>query len=182
MRAKEFLKESIGSAFGDLLSIPYPPKSPTAPSPITSKKIAPKRSLTTPSTSSDKYVSKEAVRAYLSNKMDANHVAGIMANIQAESGFRPGVLGDNNTSGGLFQHHDVRFTKMINAAGGQGKWQSNWKGQIDFALSEPAGKQYLSLRFNSPEQASRWWTINFEIPKDKMRVASIRSRSASRFA
>ena len=122
-----------------------------------------------------------AIQSYLSSKgLDKNQVAGIMANIKHESNFNAGAIGDNGTSGGLFQHHADRFTKMRQAAGSN--WKSNWKGQIDFALSEPAGQQYKSLKFTSPEQATQWWTINFEIPANKYAQANIRSRSASQFA
>jgi hypothetical protein len=135
-----------------------------------------------PTDKKDKYVSKELVKSYLSNKMDNVHVAGIMANIQAESSFRPGVLGDNGTSGGLFQHHAGRFRNMIIACGGPDNWKTNWQGQIDFALSEPAGRKYLKLKFNSAEQASKWWTLYFEIPANKEQVAAARSLNANRFS
>lgn len=106
---------------------------------------------------------------YLATKMDDNHRLGILTNIQAESGFRPGALGDKNasgknTSGGLFQHHNERFTNMVRAVGSD--WATDWKGQIDFALSEPAGRRYLNLGFPSAKEASKWWTINFENPKN----------------
>ena len=39
---------------------------------------------------------------------------GIVANVEHESGFRPGVMGDSGTSGGLFQHHKSRLDKMKN--------------------------------------------------------------------
>jgi hypothetical protein len=126
-------------------------------------------------------ISPDAVRSYLSGKgLDKQHVAGIMANIKHESGFRPGVLGDSGTSGGLFQHHAERFTAMRKAAGPD--WQTNWKGQIDFALSEPAGNRYVNTKFSTPEEATKWWTINFEIPANKVAQANIRSQSASQFA
>lgn len=121
------------------------------------------------------------VKSYLKSKgLDNNQVAGMLANIKHESNFVPGAVGDNGTSGGLFQHHANRFRNMVAAVGKD--WQSNWKGQVDFALSEGPGQQYASLRFNSPEQATKWWTINFEIPANKHAQANIRSQSASQFA
>lgn len=129
-------------------------------------------------------VPKEAVKSYLASKgLDKNQVAGIMANIQHESSFDSGAIGDNGTSGGLFQHHDgaeKRFSNMVRAAGTN--WQSNWKGQIDFALSEPKGQQYRGMKFKSPEEASAWWTIEFEIPANKFAKADARSQSASQYA
>jgi hypothetical protein len=121
------------------------------------------------------------IQSYLSSKgLDRNQVAGIMANIKAESSFRPGAIGDNGTSGGLFQHHKERFSAMSKAAGPN--WQTNWKGQIDFALSEPAGRKYASMKFATPEEASKWFTINFERPANMVAKANSRSLDASQFA
>jgi len=131
-------------------------------------------------------VNPTALKSYLASKgLDKNQVAGIMANVEAESSFDIGILGDGGTSGGLFQHHnsqDPRFSKMVKAAGGPSKWRTNWRGQVDYALSEPAGQQYKSLSFSTPEQASKWWTINFEIPDDKFNVAVTRSKEARKYA
>jgi hypothetical protein len=195
MRATEFLQENVlASVTGRLLGKPFDTSQPddilnklskfagsSKPTQST-KPIKPNDLSSVPASKNDKYVSQSAVKSYLSNKMDNIHVAGIMSNIQAESGFRPGVMGDRGASGGLFQHHAERFTKMVSASGGPDAWKTNWKGQIDFALSEPAGKNYLNLKFNNPEQASKWWTLHFEIPANKERVAVSRSLSASQFA
>lgn len=122
-----------------------------------------------------------SIKSYLSSKgLDSNKVAGIMANIKHESNFNPAAIGDNGTSGGLFQHHKERFTAMRNAAGSN--WKTNWKGQIDFALSEPAGRKYAGMTFRSAEEATKWWTMYFEIPANATKQASIRSQSASQFA
>ena len=189
MRATEFLKEGLGNIIGDLLSSPFKDiEQPTIPSlPKKTAMDIPKKTVqvdpsSVPANKKDKYISQAAVKSYLSTKMDNVHVAGIMANIQAESGFRPGVMGDNGTSGGLFQHHAGRFRNMVAASGGPEEWKHNWKGQIDFALSEPAGRKYLNLKFDSPEQASKWFTLYFEIPANKEQVAVARSLNAKRFA
>jgi len=122
-----------------------------------------------------------AIKSYLSSKgLDSNKVAGIMANIKHESNFNPAAIGDNGTSGGLFQHHKERFTAMRNAAGPN--WKTNWQGQIDFALSEPAGRKYAGMTFRSAEEATKWWTLYFEIPANANKQAAIRSQSASQFA
>ena len=198
MRATEFLKENIlastvgrllGKNFGTsdtddildkLTKFAGSPNSVAVNKPAQSTKIVDPSSV--PANKKDKYISQAAVKSYLSTKMDNVHVAGIMANIQAESGFRPGVMGDNGTSGGLFQHHAGRFRNMVAASGGPEEWKHNWKGQIDFALSEPAGRKYLNLKFDSPEQASKWFTLYFEIPANKEQVAAARSLNAKRFA
>lgn len=128
-------------------------------------------------------VAAPAIKSYLLSKgLDRNQTAGILANIQHESSFDAGILGDGGTSGGLFQHHNERFSNMMAATGGSNKWQTNWKGQIDFALSEPAGQQYKSKKFATPEEATAWWTIEFEVPSNRFAKAETRSRSASQYA
>jgi LysM repeat protein len=140
-----------------------------------------------PSTKIKNPVNPNEIKSYLSSKgLDRNQVAGIMANIQAESSFDSGAIGDGGTSGGLVQHHDSkqdkRFSNMVKAAGGPDQWQKNWKGQLDFALSEPAGARYQNMTFPTPQAATTWWTINFEIPANAQQKAAIRSQSASQFA
>jgi hypothetical protein len=117
---------------------------------------------------------------YLSSKgLDKNHRVGILANIDRESGFDSGIYGDNGTSGGLFQHHNERFAAMRQAVGTN--WQTNWRGQIDFALREPEGQQYLAIRFRNPKQAIAWFTINFERPANQSREVAIRTSYLKKF-
>jgi len=107
------------------------------------------------------------------------HAIGILTNIQAESSFQPGVLGDYKngvaTSGGLFQHHASRFEEMKKFVGPN--WQNDWKKQIDFALSEESGKKYLAKKFESPEEASLEFTKKFEIPADTENQAKQRLKN-----
>lgn len=150
------------------------PAPKSAPAPVTN----PKRSAPSGGKGS---VNPNDVKSYLSSKgLDRNQVAGIMANIKAESSFRPGAIGDNGTSGGLFQHHKERFAAMKASAGKD--WATNWKGQIDFALTEPAGRQYAGMKFSSPEAASKWFTINFERPANMVAKANSRSAGAASYA
>lgn len=108
-------------------------------------------------------VNKKELYEYLKAKMSDIHSLGILANVQSESGFDSAAIGDNGTSGGLFQHHATRFTGLRSALG-QDNWKTNWKGQVDYALSEKPGRDYLNKVFASPEQASEWWVRNFERP------------------
>ena len=102
------------------------------------------------------------------------HAMGMLANIQAESSFDPSVMGDNGTSGGLFQHHKTRLTNLKAFAERRGTPWTDWKTQVDFALTEPAGKQYASLNFKSAADASIWFTKYFEIPANKDQQAAKR--------
>ena len=112
---------------------------------------------------SNSLVNKKELYNYLKTKMSDIHSLGILANVQSESNFNSAALGDNGTSGGLFQHHATRFNGLT-AALGQDNWKTNWKGQVDYALSEKPGQDYLNKTFTSPEQASEWWVRNFERP------------------
>ena len=69
------------------------------------------------------------------------------------------------TAGGLFQHQGIRFEKMIKSAGNN--WKTNWKGQIDFALQEQDGKNYLKQEFTSVADSTESFMINFERPADQ---------------
>jgi hypothetical protein len=124
-----------------------------------------------------------AVRDYLASKgLSKAHIIGMLANIQHESGFRPNVqVTDSNglPSGGLFQHNGPRFQTLMNKLG-KG-WSQDWRGQIDFALSEPDGRRYLSNAFTDPHQASKWWTINFERPAKAKTTAQTRAKTATKF-
>jgi hypothetical protein len=124
-----------------------------------------------------------AVRDYLASKgLSRSHVIGMLANIEHESGFRPQVqVTDSNglPSGGLFQHNGPRFTTLMQTLGKS--WSSDWRGQIDFALSEPDGRRYLSNKFTDPHAASKWWTMNFERPAKARQTAQTRARTATKF-
>jgi murein DD-endopeptidase MepM/ murein hydrolase activator NlpD len=103
---------------------------------------------------------------YLTKEKGLTHeqAVGMVTNIQAESSFKPGAIGDNGTSGGLFQHHAERFESMKKEVGSD--WQKDWKGQIDFALKEKEGKEYTSKQYKSTEESTRAFTKGFEKPKD----------------
>ena len=107
-----------------------------------------------------------AVYKYLLSKgIPEVHAKGLVVNIMRESGFKIGAHGDRGIGGsfGLFQW---------NMAAGRGgpmmaavpNWQSNWKGQIDYALQEHRGPEYLRTQFSSPGEAAYWWMKYWEIP------------------
>lgn len=113
----------------------------------------------------------EIYRYLLSKGVSETHAKGIVNNIQHESGFNSAAEGDHDESGqpqsfGLFQHNmgAGRAQKMFKAVGTD--WKTDWKGQIDFALTEPQMKTYLNKSYASPSEASRAFTIDFENPRD----------------
>ena len=69
---------------------------------------------------------------------------------------------------------------MMSASGGEGAWQTNWQGQLDFLLSEEETKPYLKKKFPTAEDASSWFTINWEQPNKKEEKAVTRLGNISK--
>lgn len=114
---------------------------------------------------------------YLRTKynMDHVHAMGILANIQGESRFNSGALNPDDRggpSGGLFQFHDQgftgrgRFSQMKAYVGDD--WKTNWRKQIDYAMTEGEMKTYLSRSFTDEKDAVRGFVYDFEKPLDKV--------------
>lgn len=121
----------------------------------------------------------EVYNYLVANKgLSKSHALGILANIQAESGFNASAIGDNGTSGGLFQHHASRFSALKTHSGGE--W-TNWQKQVDYALSEGATKKYVAKQFATPEDASMWWTTEWERPADRHEKAKQRVNNINKF-
>jgi hypothetical protein len=97
-----------------------------------------------------------------------------------ESAFNSGAIGDGGTSGGLFQHHASRFTAMKNYVGDD--WKTNWKKQIDFALTESDMKTYLGRNFANARDASMGFTSDFERPANTAQTAAYRASTADGYA
>ena len=118
---------------------------------------------------------------YIRSKgVDHTHAVGIINNMKYESSFNSGAMGDGDTSGGLFQHHASRFTAMKNYVG-EG-WQTNWKKQIDFALTESQMKSYLQGNYANASDASRGFTETFEIPAHTKEEAARRAQTAEGYS
>jgi hypothetical protein len=115
------------------------------------------------------------VYQYLREKgVSDNHAIGMLANIKHESGFNPTAIGDKGTSIGLFQHHASRAESLKKFAGSS--WQ-DWRKQVDFALQEKGTYNFLKSDFKTPEEASEWWTIKWEVPSNKYEKAKQRAKS-----
>jgi hypothetical protein len=111
------------------------------------------------------FVDPKQVYEYLLSKgVSKNHALGMITNMHYESGFNATAIGDKGTSAGLFQHHASRKKALETYTNGD---LTNWQKQIDFALTENITKKYLSSKFKSPEQASYWFTTNWERPSNK---------------
>ena len=111
---------------------------------------------------------------YLQSKgMSREHVIGMVNNLKYESSYNPAAIGDNGNSLGLAQWHKDRGQKMINFVGPD--WKTNWQGQLDYALTEPDTKKYLSKNFNSSADASKWFTYYWERPANRAQRANQRT-------
>jgi Phage tail lysozyme len=118
---------------------------------------------------------------YLRSKgIDHNHATGIINNIKYESAFNSGAIGDHDTSGGLFQHHASRFSAMKKYVGDG--WQTDWKKQVDFALTEGEMKTYLSRNYANAGDASSEFTRIFEKPANTETTAMYRSHTAGGYS
>ena len=110
----------------------------------------------------------QEVYNYLKSKgMSHNHAMGLMANIMRESSFRtdPGMGSSGEI--GMFQWNPQAGRSQPFAAAVP-DWKTNWKGQIDYALQEYTGPQYLRETFNSEHEAADWWMNEWEKPTDRV--------------
>lgn len=120
--------------------------------------------------------------AYLVQKhgVSSAMAAGICVNIQFESSFSTTAVGDNGTSGGLFQHHLGRWDSLKKYAASTGRSWDDWTAQVDFAMQE-ARSMGIDLQTNDPVQAAKQWTIKFERPADMYRKADMRAAQVSKY-
>ena len=131
--------------------------------------------------SEDTRVSDMEIYNYLINekKLDKNKSIGILANIKGESDFRIGVTekGDATNKGiGLFQ-----FTFPTRKSGLLKKvpdYKTNWKGQVDYFLSEPEAKGYLNQNFNTSEKAAEFLMQKNIRPDEDLRPSRTKKHNA----
>lgn len=116
------------------------------------------------------YVKPEEVYNYLISKgLSHNHAVGMLNNIRHESNFNIGVQEKGNTQQGvgLFQYsYPTRKESFLKAVP---DYKTNWKGQVDFALTEDITKRYLNEKFDDSAAASVWFTNEWEKPLDPYR-------------
>lgn len=118
-----------------------------------------------------------------SSGMSDNGVAGLMTNINAESGFNPNIIGDNGTSYGLCQWHNGRWSNL------KSSFPNNWKSvdaQIQFLFNElhsGYSSLYNSLVTGSSGASSLAYDFcyYFERPANKNQTCSNRASNSSQF-
>lgn len=129
----------------------------------------------TPQAKAPAPIDPQEIHDYLISKgLDENQSKGILANIKAESGFNPAAAERGVSVGGvgLFQHTANRREALKQAVP---DWQNNWKGQIDFALAEPETQKYIGSKFDTPEDATKWFTKHWEAPPNAHSKANYRA-------
>ncbi len=142
------------------------------------------RSITAPKMPSAAYATMQQTRTFWKSKgfTDAQ-VAGILAGgPAAESGFNPGLSGDNGTSYGLYQDHNARMRALFARFGPH----PTTAQQNEFAwdeLNSPEDRPLLrALRNTStPEQSALVWTSGFERPAGGAYEAQRRADAAGQF-
>lgn len=128
------------------------------------------------------------VFSFLTEEMGLNSAAacGVLANIEAESGFSLAVYGDSGTSYGLCQWHNGRFDNLRNFCVSRGYDYSSLEGQLNylwFELRTQYTGTYAVLR-NVPDtaegayQAAYYWCVHFEAPANREAAGVRRGNSA----
>lgn len=111
-----------------------------------------------------------AIYNHLVNKgLPANVIAGIMGNLQAESGFNSSAVGDGGNSIGLAQWYAGRGDNLRNFAQQRGKEWNDIGTQLDFLLDEVAkgNPELLNRMANlSPHEAAILFHDEFEKSAD----------------
>lgn len=118
-------------------------------------------------------VSRQDVYDYLTTKhgLSKNHAYGLMANIDRESTFRVNPAGgDGGNSFGLLQWNNTYGRSQLMKKNVP-DWQTNWKGQIDHALSQNQLPEYnsvtstfLNTDYKTPQAASEYFLRQWERP------------------
>lgn len=134
--------------------------------------------------SSGKYSNEELIFGFATKVMGYNTAAaaGLLANIRAESSFRPTTNGDGGTSYGICQWHAARKTRLLEWCASKNADSSSLLAQLYFLKYEletfyPAVNRYMKGVDNSAEgayDAGYYFCFNFESPANK------ESKSASR--
>ena len=125
---------------------------------------------------------------YLTQEMGlpSASACGVLANMEHESAFNPGAVGDNGTSYGLCQWHAVRYSALKTYCLAGGLDYRTVEGQMEylqFELETNYASLLLALKGmeNSASGAYRagyLWCTDFEVPEDTQTNAVKRGNMA----
>ena len=97
-------------------------------------------------------------RALRARGLSHVHAMGMLANAMGESGFNPAAHNPNEDAFGLFQWRGSRLEELRRKYGSN----PNIEAQVEFALSEPEGREYAETHFDDPVAATDWFLRKFE--------------------
>ena len=136
----------------------------------------------------DRSAVERQIYTFLREKLRLNNAAacGILANIEAESGFTLNIMGDSGTSFGLCQWHSGRYAALVSFCNAFGMEHTSLRGQMEY-LSYELHSNYSSLYSqlkslqNTPQSAytaAYLWCTSFERPANVEENASRRGQAA----
>ena len=168
-------------------SLPETPATPD-PEPEAPAKPEPKPETIEEIFASGKYSNEQLCFAYATKVMGYNTAAaaGLLANISAESGFRPGTNGDSGRSYGICQWFSSRKTRLINYCEDKGLDYTTLYAQLRFLDYEleryyPAVDRYMKNVDNSADgayDAAYYFCYNFEAPANRTGQSTSRAKAA----
>ena len=168
-------------------SLPETPAAPD-PEPEVPAKPEPKPETIEEAFASGKYSNEQLCFAYATKVMGYNTAAaaGLLANISAESGFRPTTNGDSGRSYGICQWFSSRKTRLINYCADNGLDYTTIYAQLRFLDYEldryyPAVDRYMKNVDNSADgayDAAYYFCYNFEAPADRTGQSTSRAKAA----
>ena len=168
-------------------SLPETPAAPD-PEPEAPAKPEPKPETIEEIFASGKYSNEQLCFAYATKVMGYNTAAaaGLLANISAESGFRPGTNGDSGRSYGICQWFSSRKTRLINYCADKGLDYTTLYGQLRFLDYEleryyPSVDRYMKNVDNSADgayDAAYYFCYNFEAPANRTGQSTSRAKAA----
>lgn len=139
---------------------------------------------------SGKYSTEQLCYLFLIQVMGYNTAAaaGVLANINYESGFKTSINGDGGTSYGLCQWHASRKTRLINYCSQHGVSADSLVGQLAYLKYElenfyPLVHRYLKSVSNTAEgayEAAYFFCYNFENPTSRESKSVTRGQSAQK--
>lgn len=125
---------------------------------------------------------------FLTGELGLNSAAacGVLANIEAESGFRLENLGDSGTSFGLCQWHNSRYEQLKSFCIRQGYDYRTAEGQLNYLAYElrtQYQRTYAILRgvpntSDGAYTAGYYWCYYFEVPATREESSLRRGRTA----
>lgn len=137
---------------------------------------------------SGKYSNEELIYAFAVKVMGYNSAAasGLLANIKAESGFRPNASGDSGSSVGICQWHAGRKTRLQNWCASNGFDATTLLGQLYYLKYElenyyPKVHNYLKSVSNDASgcyDAAYYFCYHFEAPSNRASKSDTRGNTA----